>query len=109
MENEIKPDNLHIEANASCQLRCPDCPTTGAGYPPAVGSGYLRFNDFKSLLNDYPRFRKVYFENRKEMFLNPDLLQITEHAFRKGISLASDSGVNLNSVHDDVLEALVRY
>ncbi len=109
MANEIKPDILHIEANASCQLRCPGCPTTGSGYPPAVGSGYLRFNDFKNLLNNNPKFRKVYFENRGEMFLNPELLQILEYGFGKDIPMTSDSGVNFNFVRDGVLEGLVKY
>jgi MoaA/NifB/PqqE/SkfB family radical SAM enzyme len=109
MAHDIRPDSLHIEANASCQLRCPGCPTTGSGYPPVIGSGYLRFSDFKNLLTDYPRFRKAYFENRGEMFLNPELIQILNYAYRNGISVSSESGVNLNFVHDGVLEALVKY
>jgi hypothetical protein len=78
----IRPHELHIEANASCQLRCPTCPTTSQGYPPVVGSGYLHFTE---------------------------LLQIIEYGFRKGIAISADSGVNLNFVREGVLEGLVKY
>lgn len=109
MADLVRPDNLHIEANASCQLRCPTCPTTSQGYPPVVGSGYLRFNDFKKLVDDNPQFWQVEFENRGELFLNPELLPIIEYGFKKNILMFASSGVNLNFVHEGVLEGLVQY
>lgn len=109
MATLIRPHELHIEANASCQLRCPTCPTTSQGYPPVVGSGYLHFRDLKNLLDENSHLKKVQFENRGEMFLNPELLQIIEYGFRKGIAISADSGVNLNFVREGVLEGLVKY
>lgn len=76
MPNSIKPNQLSIDANASCQLKCPTCPTTSKGYPPVIGSGYLKFDDFRGLLDDNPQFQRVELESRGEMFLNPELLQI---------------------------------
>ncbi len=109
MEKIVRPTELRIEANASCQLRCPTCPTTGNGYPPAVGSGFLKFDDFKRILDDNRQLRKVEFENRGEMFLNPHLLQILEYGYKKNIPLFASSGVNLNYVHEGILEAEVKY
>ena len=105
----LKPKTIAIEANASCQLRCPTCPTTGKGYPPVIGSGYLRLNNFKSLLDDNPQIRCVLLENRGEMFLNPELLAIMEYAFRKEVPILCNSGVNFNTVREEVLEGLVKY
>ena len=105
----IRPNILHIEANASCQLRCPTCPTTSKGYPPVVGSGYLRQKDLKKLLENNPYFENVQLANRGELFLNPELLQIIKLGFKKNIAMTADSGVNLNHVGDGVLEGLVKY
>lgn len=109
MSNLIRPNQLCIDANASCQLRCPTCPTTSKGYPPVIGSGYLKFNNFKALLNDNPQFQRVELENRGEMFLNPELLQIIEYGFKKNVPMTANSGVNLNFVRDEALEGLVKY
>lgn len=109
MKKLISPKSLCIEANASCQLRCPTCPTTSKGYPPVVGSGYLKFRDFKKLLDDNPQILRIDLENRGEMFLNPELLTIIEYAHKKKVTLHCNGGVNLNNVQDEVLEGLVKY
>ena len=109
MTKRIKPSILTIEANASCQLRCPTCPTTSKGYPPMVGSGYLKFVDFKNLIDRNPQIKEVSFDNRGEMFLNKDLLQIIEYGAQKSIKMFANGGVNLNHVDDGVLEGLVKY
>ena len=109
MKKLINPKELNIEANTSCQLRCPTCPTTSEGYPPVVGSGYLKFRDFKKLLDDNPQISRIELENRGEMFLNPELLTIIEYVYKKKVVLYWYSGVNLNDVQDEVLEELVKY
>jgi MoaA/NifB/PqqE/SkfB family radical SAM enzyme len=105
----IVPRELHVEVNASCQLRCPTCPTTEGGYPPAVGSGRLRFDDFKRMVDDNPQLRSVYFECRGELFLNGELVDILKYGYEKKKRLYADSGVNLNAVFPGALEALVKY
>ena len=52
-KKKVIPEYLTIEPNASCQLRCPTCPTTSEGYPAAVGSGYLQFEHFKKLIDQF--------------------------------------------------------
>ena len=105
----VKPDILTIEGNASCQLRCPTCPTTSEGYPPVVGSGYLKFEDFRKLLDDNPDIQELRLESRGELFLNPDLLQILEYGFEKNVLMTNTSGVNLNTIKEEVMEGLVKY
>jgi MoaA/NifB/PqqE/SkfB family radical SAM enzyme len=109
MSSLIKPKTLTIEANASCQLKCPTCPTTSKGYPPIVGSGYLKFDNFKTLIDNSPQTEKIYFSNRGEMFLNPELLLILGYGFKKNLPMYCTSGVNLNNVTEEVLEGLVKF
>ncbi|MBI5136491.1 MAG: radical SAM protein [Nitrospirae bacterium] len=109
MPATVRPAGIYIEGNASCQLRCPTCPTTSGGYPPEVGHGYLRFADFKQLVDDNRQVTAVEFENRGELFLNPDFLKIIEYGHRKGLQMTANGGVNLNDVRPGVLEGLVKY
>ncbi len=109
MSSFIKPRILTIEANASCQLKCPTCTTTSKGYHPIVGSGHLRFNNFKNLIDNNPQIKEIFFSNRGEMFLNPELYQILEYGFKKHLTMNCNSGVNLNNVTEEVLEGLVKF
>ncbi len=90
-------------------MRCPACPTTSGAIHPAVGSGFLRFEDFKRLLDLNPSLKRVEISNYGEVFLNPQLLQILEYAHGKGVAIAIENGANLNNVRDEVLEGLVKH
>lgn len=111
MEKLIIPKTLYIEASTCCQLRCPICPTTDKNINvySVVGNGYLEFQNLKNLLENNPQIKNVHLENRGEMFLNPELLDIIKYAREKGITVNCISGVNLNDVREDVLLGLVRY
>jgi MoaA/NifB/PqqE/SkfB family radical SAM enzyme len=100
----IKPRNIRLEATSSCQLRCPSCPTASGATRPVLGSGYLKIADFQK-----PFISLVELSNYGEMFLNPHLLQIIQHAFRQKVALTANNGVNLNTATEEVLEALVKY
>lgn len=109
MNKLIRPPILNIEGNASCQLRCPTCPTTSEGHSPVIGSGFLQFRDFKNLLDNNPQISKVTLECLGELFLNPELLSIIEYAYKKKVPIYCDTGVNLNDVRDGVLEGLAKF
>lgn len=105
----IKPDILYIDSCSRCQLRCPSCPASTMGYKSNVGSGYLRLRDFRSILDANPYIRKVELDNIGEMFLNPELLSIIEHAHKRKVKIACNTGVNLNYATPETLEGLVKY
>ncbi len=105
----VKPNRLRVEASSFCQLRCPSCPTTSGAIHPGVGSGFLRAADFEKLLDDAPWLRTVELSNYGEIFLNPELPRILEIAFERGIPVQAGNGVNLNTVRDSMLEAVVKY
>jgi MoaA/NifB/PqqE/SkfB family radical SAM enzyme len=74
-----------------------------------VGSGFLKFADFRKLLDDNPHIRHVELSNYGEIFLNPQLLLILEEAYGRKVALTAGNGVNLNNVREEVLEGLVKY
>lgn len=109
MTGHIVPTTIRLEASSHCQLRCPSCPTTTGAIDAAVGKGFLRAADFRRLLDATPTLQHIELSNYGEIFLNPELLEIMACAQEKGVTLAADNGVNLNSVREEVLEGLVRY
>jgi MoaA/NifB/PqqE/SkfB family radical SAM enzyme len=78
------------------------------GYKFNVGRGYLKFKDFKNLVDLNPQVHSINFDNFGELFLNPDLVPIIRYAYEKKIILSCCAGVNLNSVKPEILESLVK-
>jgi MoaA/NifB/PqqE/SkfB family radical SAM enzyme len=105
----LDPQSILLEASSFCQLRCPSCPTATGAIDAAIGRGFLRFSDFRKLVDDNPSVRRIELSNYGEIFLNPELLEILEYAHRTGITITIDNGSNLNDVQDAVLEGLVKY
>ncbi|MES3000622.1 MAG: radical SAM protein [Pseudomonadota bacterium] len=100
---------IRLEASSACQLRCPSCPTTTGDTNAVVGKDWLRFDDFKRLLDDNPALRHIELSNYGEIFVNPQIESILAYAHERGVALYCDNGANLNDVPDAVLEALVKY
>ena len=107
--NRIRPTTIRLEASSFCQLRCPSCPTTTGAIDAAIGRGFLRFEDFRDLVDRNPQLKRIELSNYGEAFLNPSLLVILEYADRKGIAIALENGANLNHAKDEVLEGLVKH
>ena len=105
----VEPHRVRVEASSFCQLRCPSCPTTTGHIHPAIGSGFLKFEDFRNLLDSAPQVKRVELSNYGEIFLNPQLLQILQYAHQKGVVISVGNGANLNNVKDEMLEGLVKY
>jgi MoaA/NifB/PqqE/SkfB family radical SAM enzyme len=56
-----------------------------------------------------PELKEFEMSNWGEIFLNPQILDIFEFAYNKGIKLYCGNGTNFNYVPDSVLEGLVKY
>lgn len=74
-----------------------------------IGTGHLKFADFRTLIERNPAIEWIELSNYGEIFLNPDLLQILEFAHRRGVRLTADNGTNLNTAAPAVLEGLAKY
>jgi hypothetical protein len=105
----IRPRVIRLEASSYCQLRCPSCPTTSRAIHPAVGSGFVRLDDFRRLLDDNPSLALIELSNYGEIFLNPQLLGILELAYQRKVAVTASTGVHLNNVRDEVLEGVVKF
>ena len=101
--------SIRLEACSACQLRCPSCPTTAGHTEDVVGKRALRLADFIKLVDDNPWIGRIELSNYGEAFLNPDLLGMLRHAYRRNVTLEIANGANLNHVREEVLEGLVRY
>ncbi len=108
-ENPVDPTAIRLEASSFCQLRCPSCPTATRAIEKHVGYGFLTFENFKKLVDENPQLRQIELSNYGEIFLNPHLKKIFEHAFEKKVHLTAFNGVNLNHAKEDVLESLVEF
>lgn len=104
------PKEIRLEASSFCQLKCPSCPTAqGIIHKSAVGSRFLKIDDFKRIVDSADWIKEIELSNWGEIFLNPDLIKIMNYSFKKKIQLVAYNGVNFNNVKDEALEALVKY
>lgn len=106
---EIKPSLILLDASSVCQLKCPLCPTGQGMTLKTLGARFLRFPDFKNLIDANPWVKTIELCNWGEIFLNPDLTSILEYGFKKNVALQANCGVNLNTATGDLLEAVVKY
>lgn len=102
----LEPKQIRLDASSICQLKCPVCHHASDSN---LKYGFLRFQNFKQLIDSSPFIEKIELSDNGEIFLNPELLDIIKYGFDKNISLHADNGVNLNDVEESILEGLVKY
>ena len=101
---------VRLDASTVCQLKCLVCDTaSGKMKDTVVGCGYLKFSDFSDFVDKNPQIKQIELSNCGEIFLNPEIGKIIKYSYQKGIELSVGNGVNLNTVQEDDLEALVKY
>jgi MoaA/NifB/PqqE/SkfB family radical SAM enzyme len=105
----IEPTSVCLDASTICQLKCPSCPTSAGIIAKSIGSGFLKFENFKKFINENRNICHIELSNWGEVFLNPDISKIIRLANEKKIVLSADNGTNLNEVSDEILEELVKY
>ena len=103
------PSMLRVELCSLCNLECSDCYMRKKSSGQIVGNGYLKFEDFKKLLDKNPYIEMIEVSMGGEIFLNPDFIKIIEYAHKKDVKLTAFNGVNFNKVSDEIIEALVKY
>ena len=109
MKNIIQPPRISLDASTVCQLKCPLCPTASGETGKKLGVGYLKFSDFKNLVDKNPWISKIELSNWGEIFLNKELKKIIKYAYKHDVVLEARGGANLNNVDEHVLEELVKY
>lgn len=104
----LKPKQLRIEICTLCQLKCTDCYMRRDNYG-SVGAGYMKFEQFKKVIEDYPYIKSIEISNSGEPLLNPDLIEILKYSYEHGIVISISNGTNFNTASDELLEAFVKY
>lgn len=103
----VRPTAATIEATSHCQLRCPSCPTAARETDEVLGRGYLKPEMLARILDGAPGLRSIELSNWGEAMLNPKLVDVLKLAHERGVGITLRNGVNLNTVREEVLEALV--
>jgi len=103
-----KPSKIRLAVSTVCQLSCPLCPT-GRKEEMPIGRGFLKFSDFKKLIDGSPFVTAIELSNYGEIFLNPELGEIIKYAYLKGVELTAVNGSNLNTITEEMCELLVKY
>ena len=106
--NEILPRRVTLEACSLCQLNCPGCFMRMENNCD-IGQGYLKFDDFVKFVELNPYIERIDLSACGEIFLNPELGDIIKYAFYKDIQVSAITGVNFNTVTDEILESIVKY
>ena len=83
---------IRLEAATICQLACPSCPTTQGVIKAQIGAGFLKFDQFRRIVDDNPRISEIELSNWGEIFLNPDIERIIEYAYRRNVALSAWNG-----------------
>ncbi len=105
------PKTIRIDSCTLCQLNCERCwiRANEKQIEKTEGFGYLKFEDFKNLVDDNPQIKEIELSNSGEMFLNPELAKIIKYANEKNVELTAYTGVNLNNLSEEMAEAVVKY
>ena len=107
IEGSVVPAKIRIDACTLCQLDCTGCYMRLHDHP-AVGDGYLKFENFKKLVDENPEIKSIELSNNGEPFLNPEMKEILEYAYENNIQITFKNGTNFNTVSDAVIETLVK-
>jgi len=92
------PISISIEPTTSCNLRCPECPSGLRSF--TRPTGMLNQDLFKNTIDqlaDTLSYLTFYFQG--EPYLNPQFLEMTNYASRKGIYTATST--NAHYLNDD--------
>lgn len=108
-DDEVKliPKRIRVDFCTTCQLNCRDCYMRKDNYG-SVGNGYLRFENFKKLIDNNDFIKEIEMSNSGEVFLNPDIDKIITYAIEKNITLTLYNGTNFNNIKESTLELLVK-
>jgi hypothetical protein len=109
LSKNIRPKKIRLEASTVCQLECPTCPNANGKVAAGIGTGFLKLRDFKKMVDDYPFVKEIELSNYGDIFLNPELIDMIKYAHEKKVTLCANNGSNLNTMSDELIEALVKY
>ncbi len=109
MPVRIRPTGIRWDASTVCQLKCPSCPTGQGKTLDFLKAGFLSFEDFKRVVDQNPWISYIELSSYGEVFLNPDIRKIIEYGYKKGILLSAANGSNINTLSDDLAQALVKH
>lgn len=87
------PISISFEPTTSCNLRCPECPSGLREF--TRPTGMLEKDFFKETIDDLaPELLYLIFYFQGEPYLNPQFLDMVQHAHQKGIYTATSTNAH---------------
>jgi MoaA/NifB/PqqE/SkfB family radical SAM enzyme len=100
------PVYLTIDANSTCNLRCPGC-ATGIFHPDTRKKGLATLERMRRVIDEaYPRALQINFYHWGESLLNKDFYEACAHAAERGLWTTVHS--NLSHKMPDLAEKVLR-
>lgn len=73
----FRPRELYIETSKLCNLACRHCARTNLGQLNALG--YMSFENFKKIIKQFPKLKKIKLYGLGEPFMNPDIFRMADY------------------------------
>ncbi|WP_019140419.1 radical SAM protein [Noviherbaspirillum massiliense] len=90
------PRFVQIEPVGQCNLRCRMCPIqfrTDGG--PGKPSAFLRFDDFRTLIDQYPDVEELQLQGLGEPLLHPKFFHMVRYATARGIRVSTNTNMTV--------------
>jgi radical SAM protein with 4Fe4S-binding SPASM domain len=102
--NPRPPVAMQIETSSVCNFRCDSCPLSLASYDRP--EKHMSVEKLSRVLDAFPTVRKIELQGIGEVFLNPCIIEIIEHAASRGLEVHTFS--NASKIERDTAYAIVR-
>jgi MoaA/NifB/PqqE/SkfB family radical SAM enzyme len=100
------PAQLYIEVTNHCNSLCASCPLTYNHFLPYEAKHHLAWDDFRRVVDQFPRLERVVLHGIGEPLLNKELPRFVAHLKQRGAEvLFNTNAIPLNRQRGDALVA----
>jgi MoaA/NifB/PqqE/SkfB family radical SAM enzyme len=100
------PTQLYIEVTNRCNSRCASCPLTYDHFLPYEAKHHLTWEDFRRIVDQFPRLDRVVLHGIGEPLLNKDLPRFITYLKKRGATvLFNTNAILLDQKRGDALAA----
>ena len=100
------PTQVYIEVTNHCNSLCASCPLTFKHHLPYEPVHHLNWEQFRQIMDQFPRLERVVLHGIGEPLLNPDLPRFISHLKERGANvLFNSNAILLDEARGDALVA----
>ncbi len=100
------PTQVYLEVTNYCNSLCASCPLTYKHFLPYEPKHHLTWDNFRQIVDQFPRLERVVLHGIGEPLLNPDLPRFVRHLKERGAQvLFNSNAILLDEARGDALVA----